>query len=68
MSVSDLLSPMSVDKSAIQGLLNDSNILKIERERFFNVEEYQKDILAYLKNSEVRFFNICLICFLISSS
>lgn len=49
MSVGDLLSPMSIDKSMTE---IPENRFKDEQERFFNVEEYQADILQYLKSAE----------------
>lgn len=57
MSVGECLSPMSIDKS----LLNESNALdssmsKCERDLFFEVKEYQADILEYLKEAEVLHF------------
>lgn len=53
MSVSESLSPMSVDKSVV--LVEDTSILpRNDRERFFEVEEYQVDILSYLKEAEKR--------------
>ncbi|XP_062564622.1 G2/mitotic-specific cyclin-A [Armigeres subalbatus] len=53
MSVGDSFSPMSVDKSVIQ--VDDSSLVpRNDRERFFEVEEYQVDILAYLKEAEKR--------------
>lgn len=62
MSVTDLLSPMSVDKSAANASSSASMssscpaaALKSERDRFFEIEEYQHDILSYLKEAEVRF-------------
>lgn len=55
MSVSETLSPMSVDKSVA---LNDTEssliVPRNDRERFFEVEEYQVDILAYLREAEKR--------------
>lgn len=56
MSVADLLSPMSVDKSATTSNSSADNSLltiKSERERFYDIVEYQSDILAYLKEAEV---------------
>ncbi|XP_058461903.1 G2/mitotic-specific cyclin-A [Malaya genurostris] len=53
MSVSENMSPMSVDKSVT--LLEDSSMVpRNDRERFFEVEEYQSDILTYLKEAEKR--------------
>lgn len=62
MSVMDLMmSPMSVDKSAMGTSTANCSMatMKSERERFFEIEEYQCDILAYLKEAEVLTF--CLI-------
>lgn len=53
MSVGDSFSPMSVDKSVIQAV-DTSLVPRNDRERFFEVEEYQEDILAYLKEAEKR--------------
>lgn len=55
MSVSESLSPMSVDKSV--ALIEADSSLAVprnDRERFFEVEEYQVDILAYLREAEKR--------------
>nr|XP_019556991.2 G2/mitotic-specific cyclin-A [Aedes albopictus] len=53
MSVGDSFSPMSVDKSVVQ--VEDTSLVpRNDRERFFEVEEYQVDILAYLKEAEKR--------------
>lgn len=53
MSVGESFSPMSVDKSVV--LVEDTSIVpRNDRERFFEVEEYQEDILAYLKEAEKR--------------
>uniref|UniRef100_A0A182MYT8 Uncharacterized protein n=1 Tax=Anopheles dirus TaxID=7168 RepID=A0A182MYT8_9DIPT len=53
MSVGEIYSPMSVDKSA-SIIADDGLIPRNDRERFFEVEEYQEDILAYLKEAEKR--------------
>lgn len=61
MSVGEFLSPMSIDKSALEqqlmsmGAASSSSleIIKSERERFYDIEEYQSDILNYLKEAEV---------------
>lgn len=72
MSVSEILSPMSVDRSVINAQLftDDSNSEEIadisesssnkklqlprnDRQRFFEVVEYQRDILEYFRESEV---------------
>lgn len=71
MSVSDVLSPMSVDRSASGShLYDDSNSKEIadgqqiddkhsiprnDRQRFFEVVEYQRCILEYFRESEVSF-------------
>lgn len=55
MSVSESLSPMSVDKSV--ALIEAESSLVVprnDRERFFEVEEYQEDILLYLREAEKR--------------
>lgn len=55
MSVSETLSPMSVDKSV--ALIEAETSLAVprnDRERFFEVEEYQVDILSYLREAEKR--------------
>lgn len=55
MSVSESLSPMSVDKSV--ALIEAETSLVVprnDRERFFEVEEYQEDILLYLREAEKR--------------
>lgn len=65
MSVGDLMSPMSIDKSVIEQQINMSTVasadntllVKSERERFYDIEEYQHDILTYLKEAEVRYFS-----------
>lgn len=54
MSVGDSFSPMSVDKSVVQVEVDTSLVPRNDRERFFEVEEYQVDILAYLKEAEKR--------------
>ncbi|XP_050097255.1 G2/mitotic-specific cyclin-A [Anopheles aquasalis] len=53
MSVGDSYSPMSVDKSTLI-VVDDGPIPKNDRERFYEVEEYQEDILHYLKEAERR--------------
>lgn len=63
MSVTDVLSPMSVDRSQ---LFDDSNakeiaeeyenidtLLRNDRQRFYEVVEYQRSILEYFRESEV---------------
>lgn len=59
MSVGEYLaSPMSVDKSLLDASLAASasdvvdKQMSLMRERFFDVEEYQEDILEYLKEAE----------------
>ena len=57
--------PMSVDKTALEHDQNQKAI-KNDRDRFFDVCEYQKDILKYLKVSEVKKnFFFCLMHLLI---
>lgn len=62
MSVFDSTSPMSVDKS----IQNDElcketpikslkRLPKLQRDTFYEVVEYQADIVKYLKSIEVRF-------------
>lgn len=53
MSVAGNYSPMSIDKSASM-IIVDGPIPRNDRERFFEVEEYQEDILIYLKEAEKR--------------
>lgn len=58
MSVVDLSTPMSIDKSNMEMDHDHSKDTsgsshRNERERFFEVVEYQKDILRYLKQTEV---------------
>lgn len=53
MSVAENYSPMSIDKSASL-IIVDGPIPRNDRERFFEVEEYQEDILVYLKEAEKR--------------
>lgn len=55
MSVTDILSPMSVDKS----MLNQSNshmsfVRANETDRYFDMIDYQKDVLDYLHEAEVK--------------
>lgn len=50
-SVSDMISPMSIEKSIIE---EPSKSVSNFRERFFEVEEYQGDILEYLREAESR--------------
>uniref|UniRef100_A0A182P5U9 Uncharacterized protein n=1 Tax=Anopheles epiroticus TaxID=199890 RepID=A0A182P5U9_9DIPT len=53
MSVGENYSPMSVDKTTIT-IGEDGPVPRNDRERFFEVEEYQEDILIYLKEAEKR--------------
>ena len=58
MSVIDVSTPMSIDKSNMEMDHDHSKDTsgsshRNERERFFEVVEYQKDILQYLKQTEV---------------
>lgn len=58
MSVSGVVSPMSVmsiDKSQVD---LDVTLPRNDRERFFEVVEYQTNILQYFRENEVRFFFI----------
>lgn len=50
MSVADVGTPMSVDKTTIE---EDQKTIKNDRDRFFDVCEYQNDIIKYLKSTEV---------------
>lgn len=54
MSTGDCASPMSIDKSIIELDRAVTQQPKNDRDRFFEVEEYQMDILAYLKDAESR--------------
>lgn len=53
MSVGENFSPMSIDKST-SIIVEEGPIPRNDRERFFEVEEYQEDILLYLKEAEKR--------------
>ncbi|XP_041780966.1 G2/mitotic-specific cyclin-A [Anopheles merus] len=53
MSVGENYSPMSIDKST-SIIVEEGPIPRNDRERFFEVEEYQEDILVYLKEAEKR--------------
>lgn len=53
MSVMELTTPMSVDKSSVDVERAHLSIIRNDRDRFFDVIEYQKDIVQYLKTSEV---------------
>ncbi|XP_037031938.1 G2/mitotic-specific cyclin-A isoform X1 [Bradysia coprophila] len=52
LSISDMISPMSIEKSII--IEEPSKSVSTFRERFFEVEEYQTDILHYLREAESR--------------
>lgn len=54
MSVGESFSPMSVDKSVTLLEAELSLAPRNDRDRFFEVEEYQSDILSYLKEAEKR--------------
>ncbi|XP_053659375.1 G2/mitotic-specific cyclin-A [Anopheles marshallii] len=54
MSVAETYSPMSVDKSTSLIVVDQGPVPRNDRERFFEVEEYQEDILVYLKEAEKR--------------
>lgn len=47
--------PMSVDKSTMEVATASKSLIRNDRDRFFEVVEYQKDILQYLKQLEVSF-------------
>uniref|UniRef100_A0A182JQ41 Uncharacterized protein n=1 Tax=Anopheles christyi TaxID=43041 RepID=A0A182JQ41_9DIPT len=53
MSVGENYSPMSIDKST-SIIVEEGPVPRNDRERFFEVEEYQEDILLYLKEAEKR--------------
>jgi hypothetical protein len=53
MSVAEMLSPMSVDKSALIEEQVEKSLPRTDRDRFFEVTEYQEDILTYMKDAEV---------------
>jgi predicted glycosyltransferase len=53
MSVAEMLSPMSVDKSAMIEEQIEKKLPRTDRDRFFEVTEYQDDILTYMKDAEV---------------
>lgn len=59
MSVTKALSPMSVDAlvtdSPATAKASTAAIPLNDRDRFFEVEEYQADILAYLKTAELKY-------------
>lgn len=56
MSVAETGTPMSIDKSAMEiEQMRKSMTIKSDRDRCFEVAEYQKDILKYLKVVEVNF-------------
>ncbi|XP_055534319.1 G2/mitotic-specific cyclin-A [Wyeomyia smithii] len=54
MSVGESFSPMSVDKSVTLLEADISLAPRNDRDRFFEVEEYQSDILTYLMEAEKR--------------
>lgn len=55
MSVGGVLTPMSVDKSVLIDETADKVVTtRSDRERFFDVEEYQRDILTNLKEAELK--------------
>ena len=56
MSVLDPTTPMSIDKSCVDIEQANKSAIRNDRERFFEAIEYQKDILKYLKQLEVRNF------------
>lgn len=45
--------PMSIDKSTMEIEHDIKIVIRNDRDRFFDVIEYQKDILEYLKQVEV---------------
>jgi cyclin-A len=45
--------PMSVDKSTMEVATASKSLIRNDRDRFFEVVQYQKDILQYLKQLEV---------------
>lgn len=55
MSVADISgTPMSVDKTSLDDeQIQKALTIKNDRDRFFDVCEYQQDILKYLKATEV---------------
>lgn len=55
MSVEPTGTPMSVDKSNLE-VEQVQKFIKNDRDHFFDVTEYQKDILKYLKLVEVNNF------------
>lgn len=50
--------PMSIDKSVMDVEVANKSTIRNDRDRFFDVIEYQKDILQYLKQNEVSRWNI----------
>lgn len=51
----EVSTPMSVDKTALDDeQVQKAIAIKNDRDRFFEVAEYQKDILKYLKVVEVK--------------
>lgn len=51
--------PMSIDKSTVDAEPVSKSVIRNDRDRFFEVLEYQKDILKYLKQLEVRRTILC---------
>jgi hypothetical protein len=60
MSVAEMLSPMSVDKTALVEEQIERPLPRTDRDRFFEVEDYQEDILTYMKEAEVGC--VCFFC------
>lgn len=55
MSITDVSSPMFIDRSMLNNLeLKSTFSPRRERESFYSVEEYKYDILAYMNEVEVR--------------
>lgn len=59
MSISDNMTPMSIDKSMreetpVNIVAELPNTCQTDRDRFFEVEEYRLDILQYLREAETR--------------
>lgn len=59
MSISDNMTPMSIDKSMreetpVNIIAELPNTCQNDRDRFFEVEEYRLDILEYLREAETR--------------
>lgn len=63
MSVTDVLSPMSVDKSMLnQSISNMSFVRSNEADRYFEMHDYQIDVLEYLREAEVNKINRSYSC------